>query len=61
MDPIKNINEWPFFNNNNTFYVTIEPSRGNGTFYNRLHIVSIISPPKHPLLLKALNTFLEIS
>ena len=60
MDPIKNINEWPFFNNNHTFYISIEP-RNEGDFLNKLHIVSIISPPKHPLFNKILNTLLEIS
>jgi len=58
MNPIKNINEWPFFNDNHSFYISIEPPRGK--FMNGLHIVSIISPPKHPLLLKVLNTLLEI-
>ena len=61
MDPIKNINEWPFFNNNHTFYISIEPPRGEPILINRLHMVSFISPPKHPLLLKILNTLLEIS
>jgi len=61
MDPIKNINEWPFLNNNHTFYISIEPSKGEFSFINRLHMVSFISPPKHPLLLKILNTLLEIT